>query len=382
MKIALVCTEMLPVPCILGGAIQIYIDGILPIISKFHDITMYSVLKGGLPKKNIDNNITYVRFQGETDEEYIKNVKKHISANKYDLIHVFNRPKWISDLSSVISDTPLSLSLHNEMMLPKVISSSEALKCIDRVSFITTISKFIGDELINMYPSAKSKVYPIYSAVDLEKIKPIWSLEAIKNKESMIRKYGLDGYKIVLCVSRLDFDKGQHVLIEAMQSVIKSHPYTALILVGSKWYGDNEIDDYTRNLKASARKLKCPAIFTGFLTPAQVPEYYNMADIFVCASQWREPLARIHFEAMAAGLPIITTNRGGNAEVFKQEINGLVIYEYDNAKVMAEKIIYLLENPDVALKMGKSARKIAEEKFNFNRTADELLKLFESVQKN
>lgn len=380
MEIALVCTEMLPVPSIMGGAIQIYIDGILPIISKFHKITVYSVLKGGLPEKTIDGDVQYVRFQGSTESEYIKNVKKYMSENKYDLIHVFNRPNWISEINSIALDTPLSLSLHNEMMLPKKISSDKVLKCIERVTFITTISKFIGEELINMYQTAKGKVYPVYSAVDLNRLKPIWSSEAIKNKKALLNKYNLDGYKIILCVSRLTPDKGQHVLIEAMESVIKSHPSVALVLVGSKWYGENEIDAYTRKIKNQAERLKCPVIFTGFLTPNEVTEYYNMADIFVCASQWREPLARIHYEAMAAGLPIITTNRGGNAEVFSENINGLVINDYTNANVMAEKIIYLLDHPVIALKMGKSARKIAEEEFNFNRVADELLKLFEGVQ--
>lgn len=379
MKIALVCTEMLPVPAIMGGAIQIYIDGILPIISKLHEITIYSVQKGGLPEIDIDANVKYVRFQGRTESEYLKNIKKHISENKYDLVHVYNRPKWISEISSIVPDTPLSLSLHNEMMLPHKISSDEALECIERVKFIISISKFIGDELINMYPSAKEKVYPVYSAADLDKLKPIWSKEAIKNKKDMIAKYNLNGYKIILCVSRLNPDKGQHVLIEAMKMVIKSHPNTALVLVGSKWYGENEIDDYTRNLKDEAKKLKCPVIFTGFLTPNQIPEYYNMADIFVCASQWREPLARIHYEAMAAGLPIITTNRGGNGEVFLENINGLVINEYDNDRIFAEKIIYLLDNAETAGVMGRAARNIAEEKFNFNRVAEELLNLFESV---
>jgi len=53
-----------------------------------------------------------------------------------------------------------------------------------------------------------------------------------------------------------------------------------------------------------------------------------VGDIFVCASQWNEPLARIHYEAMAAGLPIITTDRGGNAEIFEDNVNGIIIKDY------------------------------------------------------
>ena len=57
-----------------------------------------------------------------------------------------------------------------------------------------------------------------------------------------------------------------------------------------------------------------------------------MGDLFVCSSQWNEPLARVHYEAMAAGIPIITTNRGGNAEVMNQGKNGIIIDDYDQPK--------------------------------------------------
>lgn len=380
MNIALLCTEMLPVPSIIGGAIQIYIDGILPYLSKFHNITVFSVQKGGLPNVSFQNNVKYVRFQGNTEYEYIENVKKHIKNNNYNLIHVFNRPKWILELDKITNDTPLSLSLHNEMMIPDKISPSDAIYCIDKVCFITTISRFIRDELIRMYPTSKNKVHPIYSAVDSNILKPIWSEEAQQNKLSLINKYNLNNHKIILCVSRLSKDKGQYVLLDAMKYVSESYPNTALVLVGSKWYGEYDKNEYVIMLENNASKLNCPVIFTGFLPPSQVIPYYNMADIFVCASQWREPLARIHYEAMAAGLPIITTNRGGNAEVILENTNGLILNDYNNCEEMAKKIIFLLENEQLCLDMGKSARKIAKEKYNYRRVSNELLKLFSYIE--
>jgi spore coat protein SA len=379
MNIALLCTEMLPVPPIMGGAIQIYIDGILPYLSKFHDITVFSVQKGGLPNTSCVDNVKYIRFQGNTEIEYIENVKNHIKDNNYNLIHVFNRPNWILELDKITSNTPLSLSLHNEMMIPDKISPSDALSCIDRVCFIITISEFIKNELVNMYPSAQNKVYPIYSAVDCNILKPIWSEEAFKNKLNLLNKYNLNNHKIILCVSRLSPDKGQYILLDAMKYVIKSYPNTALVLVGSKWYGEHDKNDYVLMLEDKASKLNCPVIFTGFLTPDEVIPYYNMADIFVCASQWREPLARIHYEAMAAGLPIITTNRGGNSEVISEYTNGLILDEYNNAEEMAKKIILLLENETLCTDMGKSARKIAEEEYNYRRLSNKLLKIFSYI---
>ena len=165
-----------------------------------------------------------------------------------------------------------------------------------------------------------------------------------------------------------------------MNSVMKSHPNTALMIIGSKWYGGNEPTDYIRSLKKSSKYLRGPVIFTGFLTPSEVPKYYSIGDIFVNMSQWREPLARVHYEAMAAGLPIITTNRGGNAEVMVEGINGFVMNDYENPRILEKNIVRLLDNEDLALTIGKNGRKLALEKYSFNRLADDLLKLFDSVK--
>jgi spore coat protein SA len=82
---------------------------------------------------------------------------------------------------------------------------------------------------------------------------------------------------------------------------------------------------------------------------------------------------------MAAGLPIITTNRGGNAEVIETGVNGFVIDGYNRPEALAEKIIYFLEHEDISFDIGKNARKMAEEKYSWERVANELMALFDSV---
>ncbi|TCO71031.1 glycosyltransferase family 4 protein [Marinisporobacter balticus] len=379
MKIALICTEKLPVPPILGGAIQIYIDALLPILSKYHEITLFSLHNSKLKNKEKKGKVRYIRVSGKTGDQYINNIKKEISKEKFDLIHVFNRPLWVLRINDVAEGRPISLSLHNEMFAPKKIDQERGIKCIERVSFISTVSKFIADDVVNMYPCAKDKIYPVYSAVDLNTLKPFWHEDVKQDREDMKKKYGLENHKVIINVGRLSKKKGTHIVLKAMEKVMNHYPNTALILVGSKWYGSNATDIYVKKVQEFSKKLKGPVIFTGFLPPAEIPKYYNIGDIFICASQWTEPLARVHYEAMAAGLPIITTDRGGNAEVIEENVNGIAIKEYDNPDVMEEKIVHLLENEDVALNMGKMGRKFAEERYHWKRVADDLLRLFESI---
>lgn len=382
MNIAFVCTDKLPVPPVLGGAIQLYIDNILPMIAKEHRVTVFSVLKGDLPEKETNGNVTFIRLGARTKSEYVKNIKQVLSINKepFDLIHVFNRPKWVKQLSQVVPHMKFSLSLHNEMMIPKKISPPQAREVIDKVEFITTVSKFIGNEVIKMYPSALGKVHPVYSAANVDLYHPAGSKEALAIKKQLLKQYQIEGRKVVLCVSRLSAKKGQQIVLEAMRSVMETHPDTAVVFVGSKWYGSNEIDEFTTKIHEESKTLPGPVVFTGFLGTDDIPDFYNIGDIFICASQWREPLARIHYEGMAAGLPIITTNRGGNAELFQQHVNGIVIDDYDNPAAMAEQITYLLDHPDEATAMGKQARQDAEEHYTFRRVANQLLALFETVK--
>ena len=373
MNIAMICTEKLPVPPIAGGAVQLYIEGVLPYISKQHRITVYSIQYPGLPDKEIRDNVRYIRIPGKTVTMYVNSLKARVDK-AYDLVHVFNRPRTILSLMDTLPDTRLSLSLHNEMFHPEKISLEDGARCIERVEFINTVSKFIAGRVKTRFPSAEVKTNVVYSGANMTDYKPNWSVEGALNKLQLKKKFGIEDKRVVLFVGRLSQKKGVHVILNAMKKVMESNPKTALVIVGSKWYGKNDSDDYTRSIMTLSKSLPGPIIFTGFIPPHSIPALYNLGDIFVCASQWNEPLARVHFEAMAAGLPIITTDRGGNAEVVDGYGNGMVIEEYKDCNIMAENINFLLKNPVKALEMGKRGRLLVEKKFNWERVANEIFK--------
>ena len=144
MEIAFVCTEKLPVPPVSGGAIQQYIEGILPYLSKAYDITVFCVAHPGLPEQETAEGVNYIRVPGKDKKEYVKNVKARLD-DRFDIVHVFNRPLWISDFGKKLKNTRFSLSIHNEMFHPEKISPQTAEECIKTVDFITTVSKFIAD---------------------------------------------------------------------------------------------------------------------------------------------------------------------------------------------------------------------------------------------
>lgn len=380
MRLGFICTEKLPVPAVQGGAIQILIDGIAPLIAKRHKLTIFSITAPGLPARETVGGIEYIRFP-RTDYSY--QITKYLRMHRktpFDVIHVFNRPAKVYAYKQAAPGTRFVLSLHNEMFNRKKISLPEAKKCVDSIEKIMTVSKFIARTVSVRIREAKGKFKTVYSGAELNRYVPIW---AGGERRSKIRaKLGLTNKKVIIFVGRLSKKKGVDILIKGFKQVLAKHPNAVLLIVGSRWFGDNSIDDYVQELYDIRRSIRDKVIFTNFVSPGKVPDYYLASDIFVCSSQWREPLARVHYEAMAAGLPVITTDRGGNTEVIEDFYNGMVIYDYSNPAAFAKALGFILDNPAKALEMGRRGRELVEKRFNFLRMAQELENVYEEARKN
>ena len=375
MKILLVCTEKLPVPCIRGGAIQTYIDGILPFLKRDHEVTVFSVADPELPDQEIRDDILYKRSSRKTSEEYYHAVTNFVAGREFDWIVIYNRPKYLPMVAEAAPNSRFILSMHNEMFHAKKIEPEEAILCLERVEKVVTVSKFIADGIAKLFPGYEHKLTPVYAGVDLKLFQPRW-IEGLEGKrKEKLAALGLEDKQVILYVGRLTDKKGPHLLISAMTKVIKKHPSAVLLLVGSKWYGNNEENDYVREIKVKAEQLGGAVQMTGFIPPYEVADYFLLGDVFVCASQWEEPLARVHYEAMATGLCTITTGRGGNPEVIIPGKNGIVITDYENSGAFADCIDYLLSMPNKREEMGKRGRELAELYYSWSRVAWDILSI-------
>ena len=379
MKIALICTEKLTVPPLRGGAIQVLIDGASQELSKTHDITIFCISDPDYPDREIVNNIEYIRVPSENYAFYVgKELAKKVAAKEdFDVIHVFNRPRDFLIYKSAMPKSRFVLSLHNEMFKEKKITTEMGELVIQAVDKIMTVSNYIGTTITTRFPQAKSKIQTVYSGIDLNKYQPIWMEEAQNLRNELRQKYGVENKKVILFVGRLSVVKGPDILLHAMKQVLQQHPDSVLLIVGSKWFSDDRIDEFGQNIRQLADSLgKDKVIFTGFVPPKEIPLHFLIGDLFVCSSQWQEPLARVHYEAMGAGLPIITTNRGGNAEVINHLENGIVINDYTQPEAFAEAITYLFNNKEQAEAIGRAGRKFVEANFGFEHVAERLEALY------
>jgi glycosyltransferase involved in cell wall biosynthesis len=187
------------------------------------------------------------------------------------------------------------------------------------------------------YGYSEEKLEMIPNGVDLREFAP---------------DYSHNGY--ILYFGRLDKEKGIFTLLIAA-SLLKS---AQVVFAGTGNYGEA--------LKGEAERLRLNNVrFPGFVTVTALKELVRGAMFTITPSEWYENCSSSVLESFAYGKPVIGSRIGGIPEQIEDGVNGL-LFEPGNVKDLAEKIDYLSSHPDLIVKMGKNARKIAEEKYSMD----------------
>lgn len=140
---------------------------------------------------------------------------------QYDVVHLCNRPNWITLLSEVATKTKFVLSVHNEMFAYEKMSDQEGEECIKAVSKIITVSDYIGETITSRFKIAKPKTKTVYSGVDLNEYYPAWTINGKEVKRYVKKELNLQNKKVILFVGRLSKVKGPHILLQALPKIIE-----------------------------------------------------------------------------------------------------------------------------------------------------------------
>lgn len=176
--------------------------------------------------------------------------------------------------------------------------------------------------------------------------------------------------KTIVFVGRLHPVKGAQYLIEAMAIIHRKMPDVKLVIVG---------DGIERSrLEELREKLDLNGCiqFAGQVPQERIPQIMHQADVFALPSL-SESFGIVNIEAMAAGLPIVTTNVGGLPELIKNGENGFVV-EPKNPEAIAEKILLILNNND--LKAIVSTNNITKSQYySWDNVVEKIITIYEKV---
>ncbi|MGI5237101.1 glycosyltransferase family 4 protein [Dactylosporangium sp. CA-139066] len=209
---------------------------------------------------------------------------------------------------------------------------------------------------------------------DLQRLAPGVDVDAYSPKvdgSDVRRRYGLLERPVVVCVSRLVPRKGQDVLIRAWPAVKAAVPGAALLVVSG--------GPYRKMLERLAREnqVERDVVFTGSVSWGELPAHYAAGDVFAmpCRTRRRgldvEGLGIVYLEASATGLPVIAGDSGGAPDAVQEGETGFVVAGRDVGQV-AERVIRLLVDRELAARMGAAGRAWVESEWRWETQAARL----------
>ncbi|PPD58720.1 glycosyltransferase family 4 protein [Dehalogenimonas etheniformans] len=156
-----------------------------------------------------------------------------------------------------------------------------------------------------------------------------------------------DGKTNIVFVGRLEKRKGVNYLIDAFKRVHKEHPETRLLVVGP---GTRLRPKYEKMVRRA--HLEDSVVFTGGVSYADLPRYYQTADICCAPATGRESFGIVLLEAMALGKPLVVSNIPGYACVVNHEKEGLLV-KPSSAHHLADGICRLIEDKALRDQLGR-----------------------------
>ncbi len=202
---------------------------------------------------------------------------------------------------------------------------------------VIAVSRAVRENLIRQgIPPDRIEV--IYNGVDLEVFRPTGAVR---------REW--PGKYLVGVVARLSPEKGHRYFLEAAKMVAAGIDGVTFLIVGTGPL-EQELKDYCRKLGIDGR-----VVFTGLRD--DIPRLLEQLDVLVQPSlSEAHPLSLV--EGMCMGRPCVATGVGGVGEVIVDGENGLLV-EPANPAALADGILLLLKNPDLAARLGEAAVRTA-----------------------
>ena len=182
--------------------------------------------------------------------------------------------------------------------------------------------------------------------------------------------YALHAQPLILNIARLDAQKNHKRLIESFAIFSSQFPDAKLVIVG-----DGELREALESQTKDAG-LTGKVLFEGLQD--DIPKYIEAADVF-CLSSDFEGMPMTLIEAMAAGMPIVSTNVGGISDMLTN--NRSAVLTGLDATELANAVIRLLSNKDLRERLGKNAYE-ASQRFSHRHMAQEYISIYKKMLKH
>lgn len=388
MRTAIITSGFLPVPATSGGAVEAIVDNFIEKNemykkTEFNVFSIYDEKSEQVSRKYSQTKFNFIRvnFLIKTMDkvifwfaknilkkektmsyryilqrlDFLRQVSKIIKRDNYDKILIENNPtlflalKWRKNYKKY--EGKYYYHVHNEIS-----SDYGCTDIIKKCEKILCVSEYIKKCIINRY-HIEDNVKVLINCVDTDRFN---SNMSDFEKKQIKEKYGIkENEKILLFTGRLSKEKGIMEILEAISNInIDNYK---LLIVGEVFYGTSIKSNFESKINNIIQNLKEKVVFTGYVQYEQINKIYGIADIAVLPSTWNDPAPLTIIEAMATGLPIITTNSGGIPEYAKDGCAIILKKEERLSEQLEKAIDVLLKDDEKRAEMRQISLKNAKE---------------------
>ncbi len=316
---------------------------------------------------------------------YGREVARDLVQEQCDIIVFQHTTQYIPIVRALNPKAKIILNFHHE----RYPQSNRAMleRRIRYVDAVTCVSDYVAKKTRQDFPLISDRCQTIYNGIEASDF-------AREKDYNQARQRKV---KHIMYAGAVSPEKGLHILLDAFQIVVQSYPEVQLEIFGPQgarpleemfpqkndplvsslrpFYSGNYISHLQEKLSPDiAEKVSFPGMIP---RPQLIDRFFN-ADIFVFPSLWDEGFGLPPLEAMAAGTPVVAARSGAVVETVQDGKTGFLV-EKNNAPALAASILRLLENDDLRESMSRAARQRAWEYFTWDRTADAMLQLYETL---
>jgi glycosyltransferase involved in cell wall biosynthesis len=338
--------------------------------------------------------------------ESSRQVARDLKDQNCDVIHLQHCSQYAPLIRALNPKAKIVLHLHAEWF-----SQSNPAVLADRlgsVDLVTTVGDYVTDKTKSTFPVVASRCETTYNGIDAREFSRDKDYGASRRRR----------VKRILYSGAVSPHKGLHVLLDAFVSVARQYPNVLLEIVGpignypieeafdlrdkqtirelAPFYSTNlwsliasrlmckkvDREGYLRYLKASLPDDVAERVsFLGMIPRSELVDRYYAADIFAFAPIWNEGFGLPPVEAMAAGLPVVTSRSGTVVETVVEGKTGYLV-EKNNAEQLAHAALLLLNDDDRREAMGRAGRRRALDHFSWDSVAEGMLARYQTLCKS
>lgn len=272
---------------------------------------------------------------------YLRKVVAWMEEIQPDIVFINDRPQYIRYLRRHVPPGRLFFLMRGEM--------GESRRCLHLVDGIVVNSRGMEEYARELLDGRPMRIWHMPNSLGDEFPVPPAPPDRFTRRPRRI-----------LYAGRLVPVKGVMELLDAFEMVHRAMPDTELFIYGGRdnMAGDGPLTPYEQALREKAAALPAGSVrFMGYVPNREMGAHYIQAYTAVFPSIWKESFGMVVLEAMRCGTPVVASRRPGFEELVVHGETGLLVDDPTDIFALAEAMLKVLRDPDMAGQMGEAGRR-------------------------